>query len=411
MIRPPLSPEAKPDAKLLALCEEAEDRVIELTERLVNMDSGTNDLPALERKAHVLADIFRSMGADSVELREAAAPRQGSYNVVATFKGTGKARVLMLTHYDTVFPAGESARRPFRREGDMAYGPGVADMQSSIAMLIAAIEVLHDKLGQRDYEMLTIHCNADEETGSNGSRALIQELGRIHHVSYNMEQSGKEGELITISGRGIAQGTLTVTGVASHAGGAPEKGRNAGYELSHQLLQLRDLSRPEIRTGVHWTMGHFGNKLNVIPDHAEAFADIRVTRTDEFDRIRTTIEERINNKLIPDCHVDFNMDISVLPFQNDPVTLALAEKVVAFTEKELGRKLGYRHANGGNDTSHCAQVCPSLDGFGLGCLDNHSPKEALPLATIVPRMYILIRTWQETFAGRMLKLRDLDASR
>lgn len=74
-------------------------------------------------------------------------------------------------------------------------------MQSSIAMLIAAIEVLHDKLGQRDYEMLTIHCNADEETGSNGSRALIQELGRIHHVSYNMEQSGKEGELITISGR------------------------------------------------------------------------------------------------------------------------------------------------------------------------------------------------------------------
>ena len=119
MIRPPLSPEAKPDAKLLALCEEAEERVIELTERLVNMDSGTNDLPALEHKAHVLADIFRSMGADSVELREAAAPRQGSYNVVATFKGTGKARVLMLTHYDTVFPAGESARRPFRREGDM----------------------------------------------------------------------------------------------------------------------------------------------------------------------------------------------------------------------------------------------------------------------------------------------------
>lgn len=70
---------------------------------------------------------------------------------------------------------------------------------------------------------------------------------------------------------------------------------------------------PEIRTGVHWTMGHFGNKLNVIPDHAEAFADIRVTRTDEFDRIRTTIEERINNKLIPDCHVDFNMDISSSP--------------------------------------------------------------------------------------------------
>lgn len=406
MIRPPLPPEAKPDAALLSYCEQAESRVLELTEQLVNMDSGTDDLPALEHKARFLAEIFRGLGADSVELREALEPRRGSYNVVATFKGTGKARVLMLTHYDTVFPAGESARRPFRMEGDFAYGPGVADMQSSIAMLIAAIEVLHDKLGQRNYGTLTIHCNADEETGSYGSRALIQELGRTHHVSYNMEQSGKEGELITISGRGIAKGTLTVTGVASHAGGGPEKGRNAGYELAHQLLQLMDLSRPEIRTGVYWTVGSFGNKLNVIPDHAEAFADIRVTRVDEFDRIRSTIEERIKNKLIPDCRVEFSMDISVLPFQNDPVTLNLANKVVAFTEKELGRKLGFRHANGGNDTSHCAQVCPSLDGFGLGCLDNHSEKEKLPVYTIIPRMYILLRTWQETFAGRMLNIDD-----
>lgn len=149
---------------------------------------------------------------------------RGTYNVVAVFKGTGRARVLMLTHYDTVFPAGEAARRPFRREGDMAYGPGVADMQSSIALLIAAVEILHNKLGQRNYDTLTIHCNADEETGSYGSRALIRELGRSHHVSYNMEQSGREGELITISGRGIAKGTLAVTGIASHAGGGPEKG-------------------------------------------------------------------------------------------------------------------------------------------------------------------------------------------
>ena len=411
MIRPPLPPHANPDAALLTCCEEAEERVLELTERLVNMDSGTDDLPGLERKAHVLADIFRSLGANSVELREAPEPRRGTYNVVAVFKGTGRARVLMLTHYDTVFPAGEAARRPFRREGDMAYGPGVADMQSSIALLIAAVEILHNKLGQRNYDTLTIHCNADEETGSYGSRALIRELGRSHHVSYNMEQSGREGELITISGRGIAKGTLAVTGIASHAGGGPEKGRNAGYELAHQLLQLRDLSRPEIRTGVHWTMGSFGHKLNVIPDHAEAFADVRVTRVDEFDRIRATIEERIKNRLIPDCRVEFDMDISVLPFQNDPVTLSLAEKVVAFTERELGRRLGFRHANGGNDTSHCAQVCPSLDGFGLGCLDNHSPNEALPLATIGPRLYILLRTWQETFAGRMLNLGEQDSPR
>ena len=136
-----------------------------------------------------------------------------------------------------------------------------------------------------------------------------------------------------------------------------------------------------------------------------------MTRVDEFDRIRATIEERIKNRLIPDCRVKFDMDISVLPFQNDPVTLSLAEKVVAFTERELGRRLGFRHANGGNDTSHCAQVCPSLDGFGRGCLDNDSPNEALPRARRVRCVYILVRTWQETFAGRMLNLGEQDSPR
>ena len=124
MIRPPLPPHANPDAALLTCCEEAEERVLELTERLVNMDSGTDDLPGLERKAHVLADIFRSLGANSVELCEAPEPRRGTYNVVAVFKGTGRARVLMLTHYDTVFPAGEAARRPFRR-GASCAGTGM----------------------------------------------------------------------------------------------------------------------------------------------------------------------------------------------------------------------------------------------------------------------------------------------
>ena len=70
MIRPPLPPEANPDAALLSYCEQAEARVLELTEQLVNMDSGTDDLPELERKAHFLADIFRGLGADSVDLVE-----------------------------------------------------------------------------------------------------------------------------------------------------------------------------------------------------------------------------------------------------------------------------------------------------------------------------------------------------
>lgn len=400
----PVPPQAgRPDPVLLRRCHDAVPDILSLTECLVNMDSGTEDPPALRRKAELLADLFGGLGADA-RLVEAPPPREGTFNVVSSFKGTGRAKVLILTHYDTVFPPGESARRPFRRDRENAYGPGVADMQSAIAMLVLGLPILHATSGAREYDTLTVVCNADEETGSWGGRALIRELAARHDVALNMELSGAEGNLITVSGRGIANGTLTVRGRAAHAGSEPAAGLNAGYELAHQLLQLRDLSRDALRTSVHWTMGGFGTRSNVIPDHAEATANIRVADPAEFRRVEDEIRRRIENRLIPGCEVAFSMAVSILPYRDNPVTLRLAEKVRDLAARELGLSLGFRHAIGGNDTSFSALECPSLDGFGPGCVGMHSEQEALPIHTIAPRLYLLLRTLQEIFAGRFVPL-------
>ena len=271
-------------------------------------------------------------------------------------------------------------------------------------MLLAGIPLLQREDGGRNYHTLTVFCNCDEESGSRGSSDQITALAREHDITLNMELSGADGNLITVSGRGMANGTLRVRGRSAHSAAEPPAGVNAGLELAHQLLQLRDLSRPKIRTAVNATMGSFGTRPNVIPDNAEALLNIRVADASEFRRVEDDIRKIIQHKLLPESEVSFDMDIVMMPYGNNPVTLELAEKVRALARAELGMELGYRHAIGGNDTSISAQVCPSLDGFGPGCVAMHSADEYLPVRTVAPRLYIFLRTVQEICRGNMVPL-------
>ncbi len=388
---------------LLQECRRDVPRVLAIAETLVNMDSGSSDLDGLRRKAEHLCECFERRGARA-ELVEADAPRRGSWNVVSRFKGTGRARILVLTHYDTVFPAGEAARRPFRCDGVNAYGPGVADMQTSIAMVLRAMDLLHDLLGFRDYRQITVFCNADEELGSWGGRRQIMDLAAEHDIALNMELSGADGSLITVSGRGMATGTLTVRGVSAHSAAEPPEGVNAGLELAYQLLHLSHLSDPVKRTAVNATLGSFGSRANVIPDHAEATLNIRVADPAEFARVEREIRRLIQDRLFAASHVSFDMRIDVPPYGNNPKTLELADRVRAMAREELGMELGYRHAIGSNDTSFAAQTCVSLDGFGPGCIAMHTEKECLPVASIAPRLYLFMRMIIEVCRGSMVPL-------
>lgn len=387
-------------------CQAAVEPVLAQTEVLVNMDSGTDDLAGLAREADYLCRGFEEIGGRA-ELLQSLPAGSGRHNVVARFSGEGAARILLLTHYDTVFPAGEAAARPFTRDGENAYGPGVADMQASIAMLLVGLPIFHALAG-RPYAELVVFCNAEEESGSHGSRDHIRKLASEADMALNMELSGSEGDLITVSGRGMANGVLKITGQSAHSAAEPPAGVNAGLELAWQMLQLRDLSRPELRTAVNFTVGSFGSRPNVIPDHAEAIANIRVARPEEFARVEQEICQRIKNRLFSDSKVEFSMEQVFQPYGNTPEILALADRIRALAREDLGLELGYRHAIGSNDTSFSAERCPSLDGFGPGCVAMHSRDERLPIKSIAPRLYILLKTLGEICAGNLVPLKQMD---
>jgi len=320
-------------------------------------------------------------------------PPQPGKSVVARFRGTGSARILLLAHMDTVYERGTAARQPFRVEGDRAYGLGIADDKSGVALAIHAVAVLQ-ALDARDYGLITLLVNADEEISSPASRGLITRLGSEHDAVFSCEGSDASDSLrLATSGNGAA--LLRVRGRSSHAGSAPSDGRNALYELAHQILQMRDLSDPQTGATLNWTVARAGATRNIIPASAEATADARVLRLRDWDALEARLKERITHKLIPETQVSVVLERRRPPLEASPASRAMAAHA-AQVYGTIGRRLHVldRSEGGGTDAAFAAlkTKAPVVEGFGpIGAGAHSDDREYIDLRSVEPRMYLLAR--------------------
>jgi glutamate carboxypeptidase len=383
------------DDALYGRAENYKSEATQLLERLVNIDTGTGDQKGLDQVVGILTNELSQLGA-SIAL-VSAAPLAGN-NIVATFTGTGKGKVLLIAHMDTVFKAGTAQERPFHIQDGRAYGPGVCDDKGGIIAGLYALKILHD-LKFKDFATITFMLNSNEEIGSPGSRGLIESLARQNDVAFNLE-AGRLGDKLVVWRKGSAVIDVSVKGKASHAGNAPELGRNAAMEIAHQMLQLSKLENPARLTTVNFTVVHSGDRENVIPDLATAKADVRAATPEEFSRVERDLAETVKNKLIPDTQVTATLTRHFPPMPQNAQTDALATKGQQ-VYSELGRTLGTEGAGGAADISFCAGVgTPSLDGLGIVGGAGHSPEEFADLESIVPRLYLLTRLVMEAAKGK-----------
>jgi glutamate carboxypeptidase len=375
---------------ILDSAEKHKPGAIKLWERLVNIDSGTGDAEGMKAVGDIAIEELKKLGATIETV--SSAPAAGD-NIVATFTGTGKGKVLLMAHMDTVFAKGAAAARPFRIEGGRAYGPGVSDDKAGIVVAIGVLNILQD-LKFKDYARLTVFLNTNEETGSRGSRALIEKLAKEHDATLNLE-AGRSGDGITVWRKGSGTIKLEVKGRGSHAGVAPELGRNAVMELAHQMLQLSKLANAQKGTTINFTVIKGGDRKNIIPDFAEADADVRAVVTDEFDRVERELATAVRNKLIPDTEVKVTLIRSFPPMpQNAQIDAlaAMAQRIYG----EIGRKLNLGGSGGAADSSLAAGVFrPTLDGLSLVGGNAHTDREYAEVDSMVPRFYLLTRMVME----------------
>lgn len=366
--------------------------VLKTMETLVNMDSGTDDGKGL---ALVEAELVRRLRALGAEVEITAAPPSVGKVVVGHIKGKGTAKIMLMIHYDTVFSVGEAGKRPFRVEGQRAYGPGVADAKGGLALILHAVGLLKAQ-GFDRYGELTLLFNPDEEKSSIGSREAIRRLTPQQDAVLIFEPP--EAEKVIIATNGISFVNLQVKGLASHAGSAPEKGRNAAMELAFQVLQLGQLGDPVKGTTVNWTVMSSGDRSNIIPEAGRATADMRMSDLSEVERVQRDADRLIQKKFMPENEVQVKVEYRRPPFQRNPQTEQLA-KVANGLYGEIGKSLEPVAMRYGTDAGFAftpnAAKPVVLDGLGVVGDRIHSSEEFVDTDSIAPRLYLTMRLIQQ----------------
>lgn len=391
---------AAPVEPVFQLAQQEKPALVETLKDLVSIESGSKDIEGLDRIAALIRDRLAAMGGDArlVEptdiYRMGDTPEKVGKMVHATFKGTGKRKIMLIAHMDTVYLRGMLAQQPFRVDGDRAYGLGIADDKNGVAVILHTVAILQ-KMNFKDYGTLTVLINGDEEISSHGARAMLTKLGAEQDAVFSCEATRVTGDRLSLATSGIGAIALKVEGKSSHAGSSPELGRNALYEMSHQILQMRDLSNPDTGLKVNWTLSQAGTNRNVIPAVATAQADVRVLRTADYDGLERTLQDRVKKTLIPDTKVSVKFERRRPPLEVTPAARALAAHAQGIYA-EIGEKLAvYDTAEGGGTDAAFAAAAtkaPVIERFCLRGFGAHSnDAEYVDLNSVTPRLYLLTR--------------------
>jgi glutamate carboxypeptidase len=385
MTAPAAAKPAGKDAKVWAAAAALRAAQIRMLEEAVNIDSGTGDVAGGRKVAALLVPRLQALGM-TVETVPAEAPGLPE-NIVATLNGTGRGRILMIGHIDTVFGPGTVAQRPFRIDGDRATGPGVSDEKGGVIEGLYALQILHD-LGFRDFGRITFLIETSEERGSPGTKALIGRLVAEADVELNLEP-GDPPDVLTVWRKGSATFHIDVKGRAAHAGVAPQDGRNAAVELIHQIHAADVFPRSGEGLTANLTLMNAGSRENIIPENASAAINVRVRDKADFERVERTLQANARQTQVPDTIVTVSRTPAFPPLPSNPGTDALAARAEAIYAG-IGRKIG-RGGNGGASESALAAEAgvPALDGLGPVGGGFHSDKEYLDLTTMTPRLYLL----------------------
>jgi glutamate carboxypeptidase len=327
---------------------------LDLIRAVVERESPSADKAACDALAGYLRDRLAALGAD---VRLHPNERAGAHVEARFGDGPGRA-ALILCHYDTVWPVGTLARKPFRVEGDRAYGPGIFDMKTSLAMVQLVLQRL---AGQSLPRPIVLLLTSDEEIGSRSSRALIEERAREAAYVLVLEPPLAPG-VIKMRRKGTGGFRVEITGRAAHAGLEPEKGISALVELAHQILRLSALTDLEQGTTVTVGLAKGGSTANVIPGSAEAQLDVRVWTQAEAERVSKAVLGA--QPVLAGAQIRATGGLNRPPMELSPQQAELFARARAIAAP-LGLDLQHGAAGGGSDGNFTTALgAPTLDGLG-----------------------------------------------
>jgi glutamate carboxypeptidase len=359
-------------------------QMLETLRELTVLESPSLEKKPADRCCELLAEKWLRHGTIAQIVRQ----KQRGDHLRAVWKPSEdrvKSQLLVLGHYDTVYPTGTLAKMPFRISGGKAYGPGTFDMKAGIVQALFALEAIRE-LQVPVQKRLVFLWTSDEEIGSESSRKIIEEEARRSDAVFVLEPSLGPRGLLKTSRKGVGEAELIVHGRASHAGLAPEKGINAVHELAAQIARLEKWN--DLRRGVtiNADIVSGGSRTNVIADRAAATLDLRAWRHADM----RTLEKRLHS--LKPVHRGARLEIHggfdrpPLERKHSAALFARAKSIA----RELGFPLGEAAAGGGSDGNCTAALgIPTLDGLGAVGDGAHATHEHILIKAMPQRAALL----------------------
>ncbi len=381
-----------------AYFDERQPEIMAMIERLVNMDSFSADGQDVNKVGEAIVDWMREAGFRTEKIAKPPVDPDESWmeclgNVFSarTHSPDDEPGIVFLGHMDTVFPAGNAASRPFRVEGDRAYGPGVADMKAGVVANMFAARALRE-LGLIDVPM-TLMFSPDEELGSPTTTRVYRERLNGARAVICAEPGFPVGG-VTTERRGSGHFQMRIEGVSAHAGRCYEEGASAVLELAHKIVALDSLVDLEAETIVNTGLISGGTSANSVAPWAEARMHITFNTVRAAERLVEDVRAIANKTFIPRTSTRLSGGIRLHPLEYTEDV----EKLYGMVERACEGLGGYRvrrnRGTGASEAGFTASVLriPSICSMGPEGTELHSPREYMTVSTVLPRCKLIALT-------------------
>jgi len=382
------------EERILAYIDEHGDEIISFMQKLIKTVSVTGDESEIGR---LMVEECRRDGLE-VEIVE---PAENRVSIVARHRGTtGKPRVMVYSHYDTVPPGdpGEWRHPPFSAtiaEGKL-WGRGATDNKIATCAVTMAFRAIRSLGIELKGDAVFVHVADEERGGKYGFREIL-DRGYGEGVDYLFYGHGGSREHIGIAANGSVTAVITVKGRAVHTRSL-EEGVNAVQKAARLIVGLQELADEvnsreyplpgtetvmRSRFSVNGCQGYVAT--NCVPDRCEIIVDRRYTPAEDPEQAEAEIllvmEELEAEDPDFDAELSFEprMDLSVSPADSEIVRgfQRAAEKVIGITPKPRGGSHSSDH--GYFVTKHGKPVA----SYGIGGVGSHQANEHIAVEDII----------------------------
>lgn len=376
------------EQQVMDLLAASQPQMLDLLQRIVDIDSGSYHKSGVDAVVGQLRGHLEQHGiACDIHRNEAAG------NCMRASLGAPGKPVVLMGHCDTVFEPGTAAQRPFRVEGDTAYGPGVADMKAGL--VINSFVLCAFARAGLELPMVGLY-TADEEIASPASRPFIEANAANARAVFNSEPGRPSGNVV-IGRKGAMFVDCEVTGIPAHSGGNHHEGASAIEALCRKVVQMHRLTDYESGTTVNVGLIKGGTSVNTVAPHASASVDVRFKTADAMEAVKAKLAAIMGEVEVQGTCAHIRQQRYFLPLVQSAASKQLFEAYLD-SAANIGFGAAGEYSGGSADSGFTAAAgVPTLCGTGPVGGKVHTADEWLRVSTVVPRAQAIALTAMRLF--------------